>query len=48
MNYFYDRTTIVKRNRRLRTLNRLLVVITAILTFISICLSYWASSSMVV
>ena len=48
MTYFYDRQTIVKRNRRLRMLNRLLVVITAIMTFISICLSYWAGTSMVV
>ena len=48
MNYFYDRTTLVKRNRRLRMLNRFLVVITAILSFISACLMYWAGTSMVV
>ena len=46
--YAYQRTTIVKINRRLRIINRALIALTAIMSALSAGLMYWAGTSMVV
>ena len=46
--YAYQRTTIVKINRRLRIINRALIALTAIMSAISAILILWSTTSMVV